>query len=185
LDVAEKRRPLDGRIRTRSPDGKEIELRVSSLPTAFGEKTRLLELGVPDYLIKATLIGVLAQRLVRTLCPHCKAPVAMTLEQWRELGVGDVIPARATPHRQVGCLECRQTGYLGRTGVYELMPVTGPLRAALGANTDRPNCGARQHATLAFVACDGRGKSGPRSYFRGRGDRAHTGPTTRRVTAIT
>jgi general secretion pathway protein E len=286
LDVAEKRRPQDGRIRTRSPDGKEIELRVSALPTAFGEKlvlrifnpevlvrdfsklgfsdaetatwngmidqphgivlvtgptgsgktttlysslkqlataevnvcsiedpielidgsfnqmqvqpnidlnfadgvrallrqdpdiimigeirdletadvavqaaltghlvlstlhtndspsaiTRLLELGVPAYLLKATLIGVLAQRLVRTLCPHCKAPVAMTEAMWSELGVGvgasaDVaMPAQI--QRAVGCLECRQTGYLGRSGVYELMPVGGALRAAIGEKTD-------------------------------------------------
>ncbi|MFM9745837.1 type II secretion system protein GspE, partial [Streptomyces brasiliscabiei] len=76
---------------------------------------RLIELGVPDYLIKATLNGVLAQRLVRTLCPHCKAPAPMTAAQWRELGVGDKMPSPATPHRPVGCLECRQTGYLGRT----------------------------------------------------------------------
>ena len=282
LDVAEKRRPLDGRIRTRSPNGKEIELRVSSLPTAFGEKlvlrifnpdvlvrdfnllgfspeetrvwnsmiqqphgivlvtgptgsgktttlysslkqlatedvnvcsiedpielidgsfnqmqvqpsidltfadgvrallrqdpdiimigeirdletaevavqaaltghlvlstlhtndspsalTRLLELGVPDYLIKATLIGVLAQRLVRTLCPHCKAPASITPAQWLELGVSEAIPPLATPHRAVGCLECRQTGYLGRTGVYELMPVTNTLRTEMSKNTD-------------------------------------------------
>jgi len=282
LDVAEKRRPQDGRIRTRSPNGKEIELRVSSLPTAFGEKlvlrifnpdvlvrdfsllgfspeetrvwdsmiqqphgivlvtgptgsgktttlysslkqlatedvnvcsiedpielidgsfnqmqvqpgidltfadgvrallrqdpdiimigeirdletaevavqaaltghlvlstlhtndspsalTRLIELGVPDYLIKATLIGVLAQRLVRTLCPHCKAPASITPAQWLELGVSEAIPPLATPHRAVGCLECRQTGYLGRTGVYELMPVTNTLRAEMSKNTD-------------------------------------------------
>jgi general secretion pathway protein E len=96
---------------------------------------RLIELGVPDYLIKATLIGVLAQRLVRTLCPHCKVPAPMTAEQWHALGVGDKMPSPATPHRPVGCLECRQTGYLGRTGVYELMPVTNVLRAEMGASS--------------------------------------------------
>jgi general secretion pathway protein E len=280
LDVAEKRRPQDGRIRTRSPDGKEIELRVSSLPTAFGEKlvlrifnpevlvrdfsrlgfspdetrtwnsmiaqphgivlvtgptgsgktttlysslkqlatedvnvctiedpielidgsfnqmqvqsnidlnfadgvrallrqdpdiimigeirdletaqvavqaaltghlvlstlhtndspsalTRLLELGVPSYLIKATLIGALAQRLIRTLCPHCKSPSPMSAAQWRELGAEP--PANGTPHKPIGCLECRETGYLGRIGVYELMPVTSGLRSILGGNPD-------------------------------------------------
>jgi general secretion pathway protein E len=282
LDVAERRRPQDGRIRTRSPDGKEIELRVSVLPTAFGEKlvlrifnpdvlahdfnrlgfsaaearswrgmvdqphgivlvtgptgsgktttlyaslkqlataeinvctiedpielidgsfnqmqvqpnidlhfadgvrallrqdpdvimigeirdretadmavqaaltghlvlstlhtndspsaiTRLLELGVPAYLIKATLIGVLAQRLVRTLCAQCKAPLTMTAEHWNELGVGDALPMPATTQKPVGCLECRQTGYRGRSGVYELMPVASALRSAVGATTD-------------------------------------------------
>jgi general secretion pathway protein E len=93
-------------------------------------------LGVPDYLIKATLIGVLAQRLVRTLCPHCKAPASIRPAQWLELGVSEEMSPAATPHRAVGCLECRQTGYLGRTGVYELMPVTNTLRAEMSRNTD-------------------------------------------------
>jgi general secretion pathway protein E len=281
LDVAERRRPQDGRIRTRSPDGKEIELRVSALPTAFGEKlvlrifnpevlvhdfgrlgfnaaeasvwrgmigqphgivlvtgptgsgktttlyaslkelataevnvctiedpielvdgsfnqmqvqanidlhfadgvrallrqdpdiimigeirdretadvaiqaaltghlvlstlhtndapsavTRLLELGVPAYLIRATLIGVLAQRLVRSLCPDCKAPVEMTRAQWEGLGVG-AAAMPATLHTAVGCLECRQTGYRGRSGVYELMIVTPAIQAAIADNPD-------------------------------------------------
>jgi general secretion pathway protein E len=280
LDLAERRRPQDGRIRTRSPDGKEIELRVSSLPTAFGEKivlrifnpdvlahdfgrlgftdaearvwrrmidqpfgivlvtgptgsgktttlysslkelataevnvctiedpiemvdgsfnqmqvqhnidltfaegvrallrqdpdiimigeirdretadvavqaaltghvvlstlhtndspsavTRLLELGVPAYLIKATLIGVLAQRLVRTLCPDCKERVAMTGAYWSDLGVGDA-DMPPTVYKAVGCLECRQTGYRGRSGVYELMSIA-PLQSAIGADAD-------------------------------------------------
>jgi general secretion pathway protein E len=277
LDVAERRRPQDGRIRTRSPDGKEIELRVSALPTAFGEKlvlrifnpdvlvhdfnrlgfsaaeaatwrrmiqqphgivlvtgptgsgktttlyaslkelataevnvctiedpiemidgsfnqmqvqanidlhfadgvrallrqdpdiimigeirdretadvavqaaltghlvlstlhtndspsavTRLLELGVPAYLIRATLIGVLAQRLVRTLCPDCKAPLRMTEAHWNGLGVGTAVGMPTTVYKAVGCLECRQTGYLGRCGVYELMPLNASMQSAI------------------------------------------------------
>jgi general secretion pathway protein E len=282
LDVAERRRPQDGRIRTRSPDGKEIELRVSALPTAFGEKlvlrifnpdvlvhdfnrlgftsaeaatwrrmigqphgivlvtgptgsgktttlyaslkelataevnvctiedpielidgsfnqmqvqanidlhfadgvrallrqdpdiimigeirdretadvavqaaltghlvlstlhtndspsavTRLLELGVPAYLIRATLIGVLAQRLVRTLCPDCKAPMDMTRGYWNELGVGGAVAMPAAVYKAVGCLECRQTGYLGRSGVYEIMLLNAAMQAAIADNPD-------------------------------------------------
>ncbi|MGO9996080.1 MAG: GspE/PulE family protein [Steroidobacteraceae bacterium] len=282
LDVAERRRPQDGRIRTRSPDGKEIELRVSALPTAFGEKlvlrifnpdvlvhdfnrlgftsaeattwrrmigqphgivlvtgptgsgktttlyaslkelataevnvctiedpielidgsfnqmqvqanidlhfadgvrallrqdpdiimigeirdretadvavqaaltghlvlstlhtndspsavTRLLELGVPAYLIRATLIGVLAQRLVRTLCPDCKAPMDMTRDYWNELGVGGAVAMPAAVYKAVGCLECRQTGYLGRSGVYEIMLLNAAMQAAIADNPD-------------------------------------------------
>jgi general secretion pathway protein E len=282
LDVAERRRPQDGRIRTRTPEGKEIELRVSALPTAFGEKmvlrifnpdvlshdfnrlgftggeadtwrsmitqphgitlvtgptgsgktttlytslkelattevnvctiedpielvdgsfnqmqvqpnidlsfadgvramlrqdpdiimigeirdretadvavqaaltghlvlstlhtndspsaiTRLLELGVPAYLIKATLIGVLAQRLVRTLCPDCKMPVTLTEEHWSRLGLGPEFVMPAVVYKAVGCLECRQTGYRGRSGVYELMPMSATLQAAIDATTD-------------------------------------------------
>jgi general secretion pathway protein E len=285
LDVAERRRPQDGRIRTRSPDGKEIELRVSALPTAFGEKlvlrifnpdvlvqdlkrlgftaaeaalwrrmvsqphgivlvtgptgsgktttlyaslkelatsevnvcsiedpielvdgrfnqmqvqsnidlnfaegvrallrqdpdiimigeirdretadmaiqaaltghlvlstlhtndspsaiTRLLELGVPAYLIRATLIGVLAQRLVRTLCPDCKASVGISSEYWSELGVGSDVAMPATVFKAVGCLECRQTGYRGRSGVYELMLLNASLQAAVAQNPDLGN----------------------------------------------
>jgi general secretion pathway protein E len=283
LDIAERRRPQDGRIRTRSPDGKEIELRVSALPTAFGEKlvlrifnpdvlvhdfnrlgfapseaslwrrligqahgivlvtgptgsgktttlytslkelatsevnvctiedpiemidasfnqmqvqsnidlnfadgvrallrqdpdiimigeirdretadvavqaaltghlvlstlhtndapsavTRLLELGVPSYLIRATLIGVLAQRLVRTLCPECKAPVPLSPAAWQQLGVsGAFVAAPATIQKAVGCLECRQTGYRGRSGVYELMAVGPDLQAVIDDKPD-------------------------------------------------
>jgi general secretion pathway protein E len=283
LDIAERRRPQDGRIRTRSPDGKEIELRVSALPTAFGEKlvlrifnpdvlvhdfnrlgftsteatvwrrmigqphgivlvtgptgsgktttlyaslkelatsavnvctiedpiemfdssfnqmqvqpnidlnfadgvrallrqdpdiimigeirdretadvavqaaltghlvlstlhtndapsavTRMLELGVPSYLIRATLIGVLAQRLVRTLCPECKAPVPLPAAAWQQLGVSDAVAeVPATIQRAVGCLECRQTGYRGRSGVYELMSVGPALQALIDETPD-------------------------------------------------
>jgi general secretion pathway protein E len=282
LDIAERRRPQDGRIRTRSPDGKEIELRVSALPTAFGEKlvlrifnpdvlvhdfsrlgftsseatlwrrmigqphgivlvtgptgsgktttlyaslkelataevnvctiedpiemidgsfnqmqvqsnidlhfadgvrallrqdpdiimigeirdretadvavqaaltghlvlstlhtndapsavTRLLELGVPSYLIRATLIGVLAQRLVRTLCPECKAPMPLPTATWQQMGVSGAVSAPATIQKAVGCLECRQTGYRGRSGVYELMSVGPALQAVIADKPD-------------------------------------------------
>ena len=285
LDVAERRRPQDGRIRTRTPEGKEIELRVSALPTAFGEKlvlrifnpevlvhdlkrlgftsaeasiwrrmvgqphgivlvtgptgsgktttlyaslrelatpevnvcsiedpielidgrfnqmqvqsnidlnfadgvrallrqdpdiimigeirdretadmaiqaaltghlvlstlhtndspsaiTRLLELGVPAYLVRATLIGVLAQRLVRTLCANCKAPVAISQDYWDQLGVGDAVATPASAFKAVGCLECRQTGYLGRSGAYELMQLNAAMQAAVAHNPDLTN----------------------------------------------
>jgi general secretion pathway protein E len=282
MDIAERRRPQDGRIRTRSPNGKEIELRVSALPTAFGEKlvlrifnpdvavqdfarlgfsaeemriwrqmidqphgvvlvtgptgsgktttlyatlkelakpefnvctvedpielvdgsfnqmqvqpsidltfadgvrallrqdpdiimigeirdretaevaiqaaltghlvlstlhtndspaavVRLLELGIPAYLIKASVIGVLAQRLVRTLCPSCKIPVAMNSTYWNQLGVGNAVPMPENIYKAVGCLECRQTGYLGRSGVYELMSIGASLQAAIATNPE-------------------------------------------------
>jgi general secretion pathway protein E len=285
LDVAERRRPQDGRIRTRTPEGREIELRVSALPTAFGEKlvlrifnpdvlvhdlkrlgftpaeatiwrrmvaqphgivlvtgptgsgktttlyaslrelatsevnvcsiedpielidgrfnqmqvqanidlnfadgvrallrqdpdiimigeirdretadmaiqaaltghlvlstlhtndspsaiTRLLELGVPAYLVRATLIGVLAQRLVRTLCANCKAPVAISQEHWNQLGVGEAVATPASVFKAVGCLECRQTGYLGRSGAYELMQLNAAMQSAVAHNPDLAN----------------------------------------------
>jgi general secretion pathway protein E len=98
--------------------------------------TRLLELGVPAYLIRATLIGVLAQRLVRTLCPDCKAPMDMTRDYWNELGVGGAVAMPAAVYKAVGCLECRQTGYLGRSGVYEIMLLNAAMQAAIADNPD-------------------------------------------------
>jgi len=98
---------------------------------------RLLELGVPNYLVNATLIGILAQRLVRTLCPHCKTPgdpIEPTL--WKEL----VSPWRSSVpdkvYKPVGCLECRNTGYLRRTGLIEMLVMTDAMRALVSQEGD-------------------------------------------------
>ncbi len=282
MDVAEKRRPQDGRIKTRSPGGREIELRISSMPTAFGEKvvmrifdpdlvvkdfaqlgfspeetrqwrhmverphgvvlvtgptgsgktttlystlkhlatpemnvctvedpiemvsaefnqmqvqpsidldfasgvrtllrqdpdiimigeirdletaqmavqasltghlvlstlhtndapsavTRLLDLGVPHYLIQSTLTGVVAQRLVRTLCPYCKVEAAQDPHEWAALTRGWPTPLPEKVCKPVGCLECRNTGFMGRTGIYEMMPVSPRLRGLISAQLD-------------------------------------------------
>lgn len=93
--------------------------------------TRLLDLGVPAYLIDATLVGVMAQRLVRLLCPSCKAEVDPTDPRWEQL----IRPFRAPPptklYRPVGCTECRRTGYRGRAGLYEILRVDQDLRGLL------------------------------------------------------
>ena len=101
-------------------------LHTNDAPTAV---TRLLDLGVPAYLINSTLLGVMAQRLIRTLCPHCKKPCEPPDEEaWRML----TQPFRADlpqhTHAPVGCLECRMTGYYGRIGLYEIMTLTPALR---------------------------------------------------------
>ena len=284
MDLAEKRRPQDGRVKTRSPEGREVELRVSSLPTAFGEKLvmrifdpdvlvkdfaalgfgsedearwralieqphgiilvtgptgsgktttlystlkllatsevnvctiedpielvepsfnqmqvqaninlgfadgvrallrqdpdiimvgeirdldtaenavqaaltghlvlstlhtndapsaiiRLLDLGVPSYLIKASVLGVMAQRLVRQLCPHCKRPAVVDAELWTRLTAGQLPqPLPGEVYEPVGCLECRETGYLGRVGAYEILTTDEALRAAMDGQSDR------------------------------------------------
>ena len=282
MDVAEKRRPQDGRIKTKSPDGAEIELRLSTMPTAFGEKlvmrifnpevlvkdysqlgfsnheregwealtsqgggivlvtgptgsgktttlystlkqlatdevnvctvedpienvvpdfnqmqvqhnigldfaagvrtlmrqdpdiimvgeirdpetaemavqaaltghlvlstlhtndavsavTRLLEIGVPSYLLKATLRGVLAQRLVRRLCPHCKQSAPLDEQAWADLVAPWKVNRPEHVYRPVGCNECRQTGFLGRLGIYELLNVSGNVRAHILPDTE-------------------------------------------------
>ena len=96
-------------------------LHTNDAPTAV---TRLLDLSVPTYMIKATVLGIMAQRLVRTLCPHCKTAEDVDVDAWNLL----VHPFKAKPpakvYAPVGCLECRDTGYLGRMGVYELLPMT-------------------------------------------------------------
>jgi len=102
-------------------------LHTNDAPSAI---TRLLDLGLPHYLIASTLNGILAQRLVRTLCPHCKAPKKLSAEAWHSLLPGPhAPPVPETANGPVGCLECRNTGYLGRVGIYELMPITPLLRA--------------------------------------------------------
>lgn len=98
--------------------------------------TRLLELGVPYYLIRSTLIGVVAQRLIRTLCPHCVEQVptddAMR-EEWRSLMAPWKAEAPASMARPVGCLECRQSGFLGRAGIYELLSLTPGVKERISA----------------------------------------------------
>ncbi|GGC09467.1 secretion pathway ATPase [Oxalicibacterium flavum] len=98
---------------------------------------RLLELGVPYYLLESTLIGIMAQRLTRTLCVHCKSPDGeISNEVWHSLVEDWDIPKPATIYRPVGCPECRQTGYRGRTGLYELLTVSQPFSKMIQAETD-------------------------------------------------
>ena len=97
---------------------------------------RLLDLGIPHYLIKSSVLGIMAQRLVRTLCPHCKQKVDSDLKAWRQL----VSPWKAAEpkyfYEPVGCLECRNTGYLGRQGLYEIMPLTETLIELMSDDCD-------------------------------------------------
>ncbi|HKX43191.1 MAG TPA: GspE/PulE family protein [Burkholderiaceae bacterium] len=99
--------------------------------------TRLVDLGVPPYLIASTVIGVLAQRLVRTLCTSCKQPDETTARET----IDDVIkPWRLSgavrPYKPVGCLECRMTGYRGRAGLYELLTIGDAARACIHPTPD-------------------------------------------------
>ncbi|HEX8885003.1 MAG TPA: GspE/PulE family protein [Noviherbaspirillum sp.] len=98
---------------------------------------RLLELGVPHYLLEATLAGILAQRLVRLLCPYCKRDDGMlTDEVWRSLAHDQALPKPPRVYRPVGCPECRQTGFRGRTGLYELLAVTPAFSRLVNASTE-------------------------------------------------
>jgi general secretion pathway protein E len=109
-------------------------LHTNDAPSAI---MRLLELGVPYYLLEATIIGILAQRLVRTLCPHCKADDGEMLDAvWKSLVEEWNLPKPEKVYRPVGCPECRQTGYKGRTGLYELLTVTQPFAKLIRAESD-------------------------------------------------
>ncbi|HVL02118.1 MAG TPA: GspE/PulE family protein [Dongiaceae bacterium] len=97
---------------------------------------RLMDLGVAPYLISATLLGVMAQRLVRTLCPHCKRDTHIDPEAWEAL----ISPFKGKiPDKikmPVGCLECRKTGYLGRVGIYEIMVLSQELKDMISHSSD-------------------------------------------------
>jgi general secretion pathway protein E len=96
--------------------------------------TRLLELGVPAYLLNATVLGILAQRLVRILCPHCKVSGG-TVEPglWAELIAPWKTASPVQVYKPVGCLECRMTGYRGRTGIYELLEMSPEIKRLVSA----------------------------------------------------
>src|SRR3954467_10823747 len=97
-------------------------LHTNDAPSAV---TRLLELGVPAYLMNATLNGIMAQRLVRTLCPHCKEKVPLSRTEDHHAWDALVAPWKSNRpghvYKAVGCLECRMTGFTGRVGIYEVM----------------------------------------------------------------
>jgi general secretion pathway protein E len=108
-------------------------LHTNDAPSAI---TRMLDIGVPPYLLQSSILGVMAQRLVRTLCPHCKQPTEISHDAWSSL----VTPWRSNKPDHVmtpvGCLECRNTGYLGRVGIYEMFTFTSKVRKLVNASCD-------------------------------------------------
>lgn len=108
-------------------------LHTNDAPSAV---TRLIEIGLPAYLIKATLLGVMAQRLVRTLCPHCKQEAEVNKELWNELVAPWKIDAPTKIYKPIGCLECRNTGYKGRQGIYEILPMTPAVQQYINQDCD-------------------------------------------------
>jgi general secretion pathway protein E len=94
--------------------------------TAIGSVTRLVDMGIEPFLLSSSLLGVLAQRLVRVLCPACKQPYQADAAECALVGIDPATPP--TLHHAVGCNECRQLGYRGRTGIYELVMFDDALR---------------------------------------------------------
>ncbi len=108
-------------------------LHTNDAPSAV---SRLLDLGVPPYLLNASLLGVMAQRLVRTLCPFCKAAGEVGDDDWQELVAPWKLAKPAKIYTATGCLECRMTGYKGRTGLYEMLPMSTGLRQLVTRDAD-------------------------------------------------
>jgi general secretion pathway protein E len=119
-------------------------LHTNDAPSAV---TRLMELGVPAYLINATLLGVLAQRLVRTLCPHCKQPdPSASREALAEAVTPWKLNGSYHPFKAVGCVDCRMTGFMGRMGLYELLVVSEAFKEKINRE---PNADALRHQAVA------------------------------------
>lgn len=108
-------------------------LHTNDAPTAI---TRLLELGLPPYLIRSTMLGVMAQRLVRILCPHCKEEGEMDDVTWKDLVAPWTVAKPAKIYHPKGCLECRDTGFIGRMGIYEVLPISHDISNLINDNAD-------------------------------------------------
>jgi general secretion pathway protein E len=112
-------------------------LHTNDAPSAVA---RLLELGIAPYLLNATLNGIMAQRLVRTLCPHCKQNVELNRAEDQDSWNALVAPWKskhpAKLYKPVGCLECRMTGFMGRIGIYETLMYSSPLKTMVSAGAD-------------------------------------------------
>ncbi|MFT5482538.1 MAG: general secretion pathway protein E [Halieaceae bacterium] len=111
---------------------------ISSLHTNDSPRaiTRLLELGVPAYLIKATFRGVMAQRLVRILCSKCKVEDVVDEEAWQQMVQPFKVAAPKKTYRAVGCKHCRDSGYYGRQGLYEVLVMSEEIQELITDHTD-------------------------------------------------
>jgi general secretion pathway protein E len=108
-------------------------LHTNDAPSAI---TRLLDLHVASYLINSTVLGVMAQRLVRTLCEHCKVETDIDQATWDALVAPWPIPKPAKIYKAEGCLECRMTGYRGRSGIYEMFTISPAIKKLITQSAD-------------------------------------------------
>ncbi len=129
-------------------DGETAEIAVQSALTghmvfstlhtndAAGALTRLVEMGIEPFLAASSIVGILAQRLVRKICPHCREAYQPTPEMLQEMGLAQAVPAGAPFYRGQGCDQCMEIGYRGRAGIFELLPVDDQVRDLLLQNRD-------------------------------------------------
>ncbi len=97
---------------------------------------RLLDLGVPAFLIKSTIVGIVAQRLVRKICTYCKESFEINASELENMGVNTGRKGSIKLCRGKGCIKCRGTGYMGRTSIFEILPFSDSIRAATTQETD-------------------------------------------------
>ncbi len=130
---------------------------VSTLHTNSSAATigRLTDMGVENYLLADSLKGIIAQRLLRRLCPHCRRPHVLTPEERKIMGLSETEEAKT--FEPVGCEQCEQTGYRGRIGIYEIMTISRRLKnmIARGASAEELNAAAQEEGmhTLRESAC--------------------------------
>lgn len=98
--------------------------------------TRLLDLGIPAFLIQATLVGILGQRLVRKICKYCEESFEIDTAELQSLGLEVAKTGKITLKRGKGCIKCRNTGYRGRTGIFEVLPYTEGLKKLTTSKTN-------------------------------------------------
>jgi type IV pilus assembly protein PilB len=118
-------------------------LHTNDAPSAI---TRLIDIGIPPFLVSSSLRGILAQRLVRTICSHCKTPCRPTEADLRLLGPAGLVQQENTLYHGAGCASCGQSGYKGRKGIFELMQLNDELRQMIyaGASTSHLRHKARE-----------------------------------------
>jgi general secretion pathway protein E len=123
--------------------------------TAIGAVTRLQDMGVEPFLLSSSLIGVMAQRLVRLLCVDCREPFEPSRQELELLGL-DAGELTAPLYRPVGCARCNNTGYRGRTGIYELIEVDEALRTLIHDGASEQSMAAQARQRFASIQADGR-----------------------------
>ncbi|MDO4585926.1 MAG: GspE/PulE family protein [Planctomycetia bacterium] len=111
-------------------------LHTNDAPSAI---TRLIDMGVPGYLVASSVIGIMAQRLVRTVCPKCRRPYTPSAAELEEAFITPEMAAHANFQKGKGCINCNKTGYRGRRAIFELMFMTGKIRQMIYQNETTSN----------------------------------------------
>jgi general secretion pathway protein E len=98
---------------------------------AISAVTRLVDMGVEPFLVSSSLVAVMAQRLIRVVCKECRETYKPTAQELKEIGIDPLAAEKATLYRAKGCAACTNTGYLGRSGIYEILPIDEVLRTLI------------------------------------------------------